>query len=128
MCIVRTRCAQCPCRGHCCAYSKLVARMSRAQLVQVAHSACAGRAHSAQVVGACRDLSPLPNPRLGRDIVLRSRSPGDYPMSRHQFHVATSFPPTVGFPGRDTKNPGRDLPHCHPCRDLKNDVATSSPA
>ena len=40
-------------------------------------------------------------------------------MSRHQFHVATSFLPTVGFPGRD-------LPHCHPCRDLKNDVATSS--
>ena len=48
-------------------------------------------------------------------------------MSRHRFHVATSFLPTVGFPGRDTTNPGRDLPHCHPCRDLKNDVATSNP-
>ena len=45
--------------------------------------------------------------------------PGGYPMSRHQFYVATSFLPTVGFPGRDTKNPGRDLPHCHPCRDFK---------
>ena len=40
-------------------------------------------------------------------------------MSRHRFHVATSFLPTVGFPSRDTKNPGHDLPHCHPCRDLK---------
>ena len=47
-------------------------------------------------------------------------------MSRHQFHVATSFLPTVGFPGRDTKNPGCDLPHCNPCRDLKNDVAASN--
>ena len=47
-------------------------------------------------------------------------------MLRDQFHVATSFLPTVGFPSRDTKIPGRDLPHCHPCRDLKNDVATSS--
>ena len=25
------------------------------------------------------------------------------PMSRHQIHVATSFLPTVGFPGRDAK-------------------------
>ena len=41
-------------------------------------------------------------------------------MSRHQFHVATSFLPTMGFPGRDTKNPGRDLPHYYPCRDLQS--------
>ena len=47
-------------------------------------------------------------------------------MSRHRFHVATSFLPTVKFLGRDTKNPGHDLPHCHLCRDLKNDVATSN--
>ena len=25
------------------------------------------------------------------------------------------------------QNPGRDLPHCHPCRDLKNDVVTLNP-
>ena len=58
-------------------------------------------------------------------------------MSRHQFHVSTSFLPTVGFPGRDTKNLGRDLPHCHPCRDLKmmsrhqvqpSQVVTSKPS
>ena len=41
-------------------------------------------------------------------------------MSRDQFHVATSCLPTVGFLGRDTKNPCRDLPHCLPCRDLKS--------
>ena len=41
-------------------------------------------------------------------------------MSRHQFYVATSFLPTMGFPGRDTKIPGRDLPHCRPCRDIKS--------
>ena len=51
-------------------------------------------------------------PKPGRD------PPGGYPMSRHQIHVATPFLPTVGFPGRDTKNPGRDLLHCHPCRDI----------
>ena len=46
--------------------------------------------------------------------------PGDEPMSRHHFHVATSFLPTVGFPGRDTKIPGRDLPHNRPCCDIKS--------
>ena len=62
-------------------------------------------------------------------------------MSRHQIHVATSH--TVAHvatsnPCRDTvfahsgisrsrrQKPGRDLPHCYPCRDLKNDVATST--
>ena len=51
-------------------------------------------------------------PKPGRDPA------AGYPISRHQIHVATPFLPIVGFPGRDTKNPGRDLPHCHPCRDL----------
>ena len=41
-------------------------------------------------------------------------------MSRHQFYVATSFLPIVRFLGRDTKIPGRDLPHCRPCRDIKS--------
>ena len=62
-------------------------------------------------------------------------------MSRHQIHVATSH--TVAHvatsnPCRDTvsdhsgisrprcQTPGRDLPYCCPCRDLKNDVATST--
>ena len=62
-------------------------------------------------------------------------------MSRHQIHVATSH--TVAHvvtsnPCRDTvsahigvsrsrrQNPGHDLPYYYPCRDLKNDVATST--
>ena len=65
-------------------------------------------------------LIKVATPKQGHD------PPEGYPMSRHQFHVATSLLRTVGFLGRDTKYPGRDLPHCHPCRDLKNDVATSN--
>ena len=62
-------------------------------------------------------------------------------MSRHQIHVATSH--TIAHvatsnPCRDAvsshsgisrsrcQNPGRDLPHCYPCHDLENDVATST--
>ena len=63
---------------------------------------------------SCPAPSQVATPKPGRD------PPGGYPMSRHQFHVATSFFPKVGFRGRD-------LPHCYPCRDLKNDVATSNP-
>ena len=52
-----------------------------------AHTArYAGLAHSAQVVGTCRDLSPLPSPRPGRDIISRSRPP------RQLSQVATSIP------------------------------------
>ena len=49
----------------------------------------------------CRDITQA-NP--GRD------PPGGYPMSRHQFHVATSFPPTVGFSSRNTTIPGHAFP------------------
>ena len=61
--------------------------------------------------------------------------------SRLQFHVATSWRLTyvaTSTSCRDlipahneisrscSQKPGRDLPHCYPCRDLKNDVATST--
>ena len=69
---------------------------------------------------SCPASSQVATPKPGRD------PPRGYPMSRHQFHVATSFMPTVGFPSCNTKNPGRNLPHYHPCCDLKNDVATSN--
>ena len=117
--------------------------MSRAQPVQVArmlgvHLSRHAQAACTQVATSlrCRDTKAarimsrhqigvatsflLPSPsqvatsRPGRDL------PGDEPMSRHQFHVATSFLPTVGFPGRDTKIPGRDLPHSRSCRDIKS--------
>ena len=50
-------------------------------------------------IGVATPLRPIQvaTSKPGRD------PPGGYPMSRHQFHVATSFLPTVGFPGRDTK-------------------------
>ena len=107
--------AQCPGRGRCCAHNAHVARMSRAQPAQAARSACAGRAHSSHVVGACRDLPALPSQTAQvatslrcRDIkaarimsrhhigvatpsLLPSLKPGRHPMSRHQFHVATSW-------------------------------------
>ena len=58
----------------------------------------------------------LPSPCLGQVATLNlGRDPfGDYPMSRHQFHGATSFLPTTRFPGRDAKNPSRDLPSAQP--------------
>ena len=75
---------------------------------------------------SCPAPSQVATPEPGRD------PPGDSLMSRHQFHVATSFP---NRPGRDvssmsrppgdltyvaTSNPCRDLPHCRPCRDIKS--------
>ena len=201
--VVHTLREQCPGRGRCCAHNAQVVRMSRAQPAQVtrmlraqpaqvARSACAGRAHSAQVVGACRDLPALPSQTAQvttsfpgrdllevipcRDITLVSRhrlsclassqvatpEPGrdlldDQPMSRHQvhvvtsssqqarsrrqFHVATSWRLTYvatsiscrdiasahnGLSRSRRQAPGRNLPRCYPCRDLKNDVGTSN--
>ena len=63
-----------------------IARMSRGQPAQIARSACAGRAHSAQVVGACRDLLD------------------DQARPRRQSHVATSLLLHQNSPGRDLKN------------------------
>ena len=105
--VARTLRAQCPGRGRCCTHSKLVARLSRLQPAQVARIA---PRPWAQVVTSfpCPVPGQVVTPKPGRD------PSGDYPMSRHQFHVATSFLHTVGFPGRDAKNPGRDLPFAQP--------------
>ena len=72
------------------------------------------QAMSRHQIGVATPPRPIQvaTPKLGRDL------PRGYPMLRHQIHVATPFLPTVGFPGRDTKNSGRNLPHCHPCRDI----------
>ena len=117
--VARTLHAQCPSRGRCCVHGRLVVRMSRAQLAQVARSSCVGRAHSAQVVGASRDLLPLPSSRPGRDTETRSRP------SWRLTYVTTSIScrdlvsSHSGISRSRRQNPGRDLPHCHPCRDLK---------
>ena len=112
--------AQCPCRGRCCAHSKLVVSMSRAQPAQVACSTCAGRVHSAQVVGACRDLLPLPSPRPGRDIISRSRPPGRLSQVATSILCCDLLSPYLNRPGRDTKPPLCRLNHgatSNRCRD-----------
>ena len=76
---------------------------SRAQPAQVARSSCAGRVHSAQAVGASRDLLPLPSPDQvatslpGRDLLNHQAR------SRRQSHVATFLLPHQNNPGRDLK-------------------------
>ena len=97
--VARTLRAQCPGRGRCWACSRLVARMSP----QIARSWCAGRAHSVQVVGACRDLLPLVHPQA---------------RSRHRSQIATSW---TTKPGRDV-NPMSRPPFC-PTKTVQ--VATS---
>ena len=70
-----------------------------------------------------KQVATLPGTNLCRDIAF---------MSRHRFHVATSIScrdlvsTHSGISRSRRQTPGRDLPHCYPCRDLKNDVATST--
>ena len=65
--------AQCPGRGRCCAYSKLVARMLCAQPAQVTRSACASRAHAGRALVATRP-GGLPQPLSPcRDLIMMSR-------------------------------------------------------
>ena len=58
-----------------------------------------GRTMSRHQIGVATPLRPIQVTTLkpGRD------PPGGYPMSRHQFYVATSFLPTVGFLGRNAQ-------------------------
>ena len=66
---------------------------------------------------SCPAPSQVATPRPGRD------PPRDYPMSRHQFHVATSLLPIMGFPRRDveihvaTSHPAAHVTTSKPCRD-----------
>ena len=69
----------------------------------------------------------LPSPKPGRNTKTRPRP------SWKLTYVATSIScrnivsAHSGISRSRRQNPGRDLPHCYPCRDLKNDVATSNP-
>ena len=95
---------------HSRAHSTQVACMSRAQPVQVTRSACTGRAHSAQVVGASHDLLSSSIPRQGRDLL------DDQARSQRQPHVATSLLPnqtnkvatSKGVTTLISNRPGRD--------------------
>ena len=83
--------AQCLSRGRCCAHNRLVARMSRAQLAQVARTACACRAHAGRALVATRPGS-LPQVATSKLQVTTPLRP---------LHVATSKR------GRDTVSPAQ---------------------
>ena len=83
------------CTKMCTAPGQVVctARTRHAQLIaqcpgcaHVPRTACAGRVHSVQIVRASRDFLPSPSPRLGCDIISRSRLTG------RLSQVATSIP------------------------------------
>ena len=100
--VARTLRAQCPCRGRCCAHSKLVARMSLSQPAQVVrmlgvHLSRHGQAACPQVATSlrCRDIKAA---RI---------------MSRHQIDVATprrTLQVATSRRGRDTKPPVANAP------------------
>ena len=104
--------AQCPGRGHCCAHSKLVVRMSRAQPAQVARSACVGGAHAGRALVTTRPGS-LPQPlRLCRDLIMMSRH-GSF--LQPEAYVATLKSRREGLkakPGRDLKTGSRHRFSC----------------
>ena len=118
--VARTLRAQCPCRGRCCAHSRLVALMSRAQPAQVARMLGVHLSRHAQA--AC--------PKPGRDIVPGRDLLEASPMSRHHSGqsrsrlpggVATPVLCPHRCPCRDIKMMSRHQAwpnHCHPCRDL----------
>ena len=109
--VARTLRAQCPCRGRCCAHSKLVVRMSRAcrtrsQRRSRACWECTCRDTPRQPAPGSRphfDVATSRQPASCRDIKSVSRHHPDHSMSRHQIGVATSFL----------------CPHRCPCRDIK---------
>ena len=101
------------CRGRCCAHSKLVARMSRAQPAQVA--SMLGVHWSRHAQAAC--------PRPGRDIVPRSRPP-------EKLSQVTTSTPCRDLPFTQLKPP-RSRPQngiatpvsivqAEPCRNIKS--------
>ena len=136
--------AQCPGRGCCCAHSKQVARVSRAQLAQVVHRsrscwACTSRNTPRQPAPGrdlktgsllrfpCQIQSQVATSFQGRDLL------DDQARSRHQPHVATSLPPSqtnqvatskmgsrLQFPTGQvaTSIPCRDLLETNLCRDI----------
>ena len=103
--VARTLRAQCPCRGRCCAHSKLVARCQRRSGVHLSRHAQAACSRPG------RDIVP------GRDLLEAS------PMSGHQIGVATplrTIQVATSRRGRDTVS----LPTLPPMSRPRNDVAT----
>ena len=94
--------ARCPCRGRCCAHSKLVALMSRAQPAQVARMLGVHLLRQAQA--AC--------PQVATSLRCRDIKAARI-MSRHQIDVATplrTLQVATSKQGRDTKPPVANPP------------------
>ena len=94
--------AQCPCRGCCCAHSKLVARMSSSQPAQVVRMLGVHLSLHTQV--AC--------PQVATSLRCRDIKAARI-MSRHQIDVATplrTLQVTTSKRGRDTKPPVANPP------------------
>ena len=93
--VARALRAQCPCRGRCCAHNKLVARMSRAQLAQVARML--GVHLSRQTQAACPQVATSLRCRDIKAARIMSRHQIDFATPLRTLQVATSKL------GRDTK-------------------------
>ena len=100
--VVRSLPVQCPCRGRCCPHSKLVARMLRVQLAQVARML--GLHLSRQAQAAC--------PQVATSLRCRDIKAAKI-MSRHQIDVTTplrTLQVATSKRGRDTKPPVANPP------------------
>ena len=98
--------------------------MSRHQSVSRHHSSHSRSRHQNQVAillkdTLCRDINFMSRPRFRPQWDFQvatpksmSRPPTPPPMSRHQLHVATPFPPSQSRPGRDATSWSR--PHAAP--------------
>ena len=93
-------------------------------------------------IGVATPLRPIQvaTSKRGRDTIFSYQAPGQVATPKlgrdpswRLTYVATSFscrdlaPAHNGIFRSRRQTPGRDLPHCYPCHDLKNDVATSRP-
>ena len=68
----------------------------------------------------------LPSFKPGRDTKTRSRSSWRLPYVATSISCRDLVSAHSGISRSRRQKPGRDLPHCYPCRDLKNDVTTST--
>ena len=69
----------------------------------------------------------LPSPNPGRNTKTRSRPSWRLPYVATSISCCDLVSAHSGISRSRRQTPSRDLPHCYPCRDLKNDVATSNP-